>query len=231
MTTKGKKYSSKTIAIIVGVLYIIGTVSGALSGAFGGTIILNPDFLIKVFEKQNQFIIGALLVLTMGLALAMVPVVIYPIAKKHNEILALGCIVFRGALETITYCGIVVGWLVLIPISQEYVTAGASDASYLHTLGTYFLEAGDWSDRISTIVFTIYALMFYYMLYQAKLIPRWLSGWGFISAAVVFIVGMVDMFGVDWGVLWAPLALQEMVMAVWLIIKGFNLSSIPPEPA
>ena len=153
--------TSRKIAIIVGVLYIIGTVSGALSAGFGGLVIGDPDLLMKVSENENKFIVGALLVLTMGLSLAMVPAVMYPIAKKHNEVLALGCLVFRGALETVAYFGIVVSWLVLIPLSHEYIKVGAAEAASLQTLGVYFVEAGDWSDRISTIVFTLYALMFY----------------------------------------------------------------------
>jgi hypothetical protein len=68
--------------------------------------------------------------------------------------------------------------------------------------------------------------MFYYLLYQSKLIPRWLSGWGLIGAILVLAVGLLAMFGLDLGFLWAPLAVQEMVLAVWLIVKGFNPSAI-----
>jgi hypothetical protein len=231
MTSKEKTNSNKMTARIVGVLYIIGTVTGILSLVFGGTIIDDPDYLVKVSENENQFIAGALLVLTMGLALAMVPVMMFPILKKHNQVLALGYVVFRGALETVAYFGTVIGWLLLIPLSQEYVKAGASDAPYFQTLGALVLKVTDSSDYITTLVFSLGALMFSYVLYQSKLIPRWLSGWGFIGAILVLAVGLLAMFGVDLEVLWAPLALQEMVMAVWLIVKGFNSSAIASESA
>ena len=221
--------TNKRTARIVGVLFIIGTVAGFLSLVFGGTIIDDPDYLIKVSENENQFIVGALLVLTMGLALAMVPVMMFPIFKKHNEALALGYVVFRGALETVAYFGTVISWLLLITLSQEYVKAGAPDASYFQTLGTLLLEAGDWSDGISTLAFSLGALMFYYLLYQSKLIPRWLSGWGLIGATLVVAVGLLGMFGSDLAILWAPLAVQEMVLALWLIVKGFNPSAIASE--
>ena len=93
----------KKTAIIVGVLFIIGTVAGILSVVFTGSILDDPDYLIKVSANENQIIIGALFVLIMGFALAMVPVMMFPIFKKHNEALALGYVVFRGALETVTY--------------------------------------------------------------------------------------------------------------------------------
>ena len=127
--------TNKKTARIVGVLFIIGTVAGILSIAFTEPILDDPDYLIKVSTNENQIIIGALLVLIMGLALAMVPVMMFPIFKKHNEALALGYVIFRGGLETVTYIANVISLLLLITLSQEYVKAGAPDASYFQTLG------------------------------------------------------------------------------------------------
>jgi hypothetical protein len=87
----------------VGVLFIIGTVAGILSVVVTGSILADPEYLIKVSANENQIIIGALLVLIMGFALAMVPVMLFPIFKKYNEALALGAVVFRGALEAVAY--------------------------------------------------------------------------------------------------------------------------------
>jgi len=59
----------------------------------------------------------------MGLALAMVPVMLFPIFKKYNEVLALGYVVFRGALEAVTDIAIVITWLFLVTLSREYTAA------------------------------------------------------------------------------------------------------------
>jgi hypothetical protein len=218
-------------AIIVGVLFIIGTVAGALSLPFLGGFIDDPDYLINVSANANQVIIGVLLILIMGFALAMVPVMLFPIFKKHNEALALGSVVFRGALEAVTYIAIVIGWLLLLTVSQEYVKAGAPDASYFQTLGTLLLEADVWSNQILRIVFSLGALMIYYLFYQSKLIPRWLSVWGLIGAILYLAVPLLRMFGSELGILMAPLGVQEMVFALWLIVKGFNSSAIASESA
>jgi hypothetical protein len=229
MTAKEKMNSNRRTAIIVGVLFIIGTVAGVLSGLFLGPFLDDPGDLIKVSANENQIILGALFVLIMAFALAMIPVVMFPIFKKHNETLALGYVVFRGALETFTYIATVISWLLLFTLSQEYVKAGTPDASYFQTLGTLLLEAADSIDLVLTIVFSLGALMFYYLLYQSKLIPRWLSVWGFIGATLVLAVGLLGMFDLDLEILWAPLALNEMVLAVWLIVKGFNSPAIASE--
>lgn len=223
--------SNRRTAIIAGVLFIIGTVAGVLSVVFLGPILDAPDYLFQFSANKTQVIIGALLVIIMGVALAMVPVMMFPILKKQNKALALGYVVFR-ALEAVTSIAIVISWLLLITLSQEYVKAGAPDASYFQTFGTLLLEADDWISPISTIVFILGALMFYYLLYQSKLIPRLISVWGLIAAIPYLAAGLLLMFTIispsstTQIVLMAPLGLQEMVLAVWLIVKGFNSSAI-----
>jgi hypothetical protein len=217
-------------AIIVGVLFIIGTVAGVLAGPF----IIGPalaDPLVKFAANTNQIIIAALLTLVMGFSLSMVPVMLFPILKKHNEVLALGSVVFRGVLEAVMYIAIVINSLFLLVLSQEYVKAGAPEASYFQTLGALLLRADGYLGDILGIVFPIGALMIYYIFYQIKLIPRWLSAWGFLGAIPYLASFLLGMFGFELGILVLPLAVQEMVMAIWLIVKGFNPSAIVSEPA
>jgi len=232
-TIKGSpRGSSRKTAIIVGVLYIIGTVSGVLSLVFAGSILNGPDYLIKVSANENQIITGALFVLVMGLALALVPVVMFPILKKYHEGLAAGYVVFRGALETFSYIVMAISWLLLITLSQEYIKAGAPDVSYYQTLGALVLRGHDSIRSILEIVFPLGALMFYTVLYQSKLIPRWISGWGLAAALLWLAVGLLGLFhliaptSTIQVILSLPIALQEMVMAIWLIARGFNLSPI-----
>jgi hypothetical protein len=216
--------SDRKTAIIVGVLFIIGTLAGVLSVLFTGPILNDPDTLAKAASNQNGLILGALLVLLMGTVLSMIPVMLFPIFRKYNEVLALGAVVFRGVLEAVTYIAIAISWLLLVALAQEYVKAGAPDASYFQTLGALLLKAGDWIAQILAIVFSLGASAIYYLFYRSKLIPRWLSAWGLIGAVLYLAAPLLAMFGVVWEILMAPLALQEMVLAVWLIAKGFDSS-------
>ena len=80
--------------------------------------------------------------------------------------------------------------------------------------------------------FALPALILNFLLYQSKLVPRWLSSWGFVGAALVFANFLLESFGNDpIEILYIPIAVQEMVFAVWLIVKGFNPSAISSEPA
>jgi len=82
------------------------------------------------------------------------------------------------------------------------------------------------------LAFALSALILNFVLYQSKLIPRWLSGWGFVGAALVFANYLLQSFSINpVEILFLPIAVQEMVFAVWLIVKGFNSSAIASESA
>ena len=225
----GDAVRRRKAAIIVGVLFIIGDIAGVLSVVVTRGLLDGPDVLTKIAANQSRLALGALLVLAMGLALAMIPVVTYPIFKKYNGVLALGTVVFRGALETVAYMASAATWLLLLELSRERAAASAG-APNVQTLSDLLVTTqGTIATWFISIVFSIGALMFYYLFYRSRLIPRWLSVWGLAGAALYLAAPLVDMFGHGFGVLMAPLALAEIVLAVWLIVKG--LASPGPEEA
>jgi hypothetical protein len=210
--------TNRKIAMSIGILYIIGTVAGVLSVVTAGSIIGASDYMKEIAAHENRMFLGSLFVLIMGLALAMIPVVAFPVLKKQNETLALGYLVFRGALETVTYLVLIISWLVLVPVSEKgYETAG-----------TVLVDIGKNAATMTAIIFPLAAIMLYSIFYQSRLVPRWISGWGLISIVFALAAAFLDMFDViesessTYTLLVMPIALQEMVMAIWLIAKGFN---------
>jgi Domain of unknown function (DUF4386) len=234
---RGEKstFTDRTTARIVGVLFIIGTVAGALSVLPVFPLADAPYVLRKVGEESGQALLGAFFILVMGFALALIPLVVYPILRAKSEPLALGYVVFRGGLETATYLGLVLVWLVLVSLGREYVAAPGPAATQLETIGAILLEGYDMVGHVVlTIVFALGALMFYYVLFRARLVPRWLSGWGLVAALLWVSAGVLAMFGlVEPGstvqmAMNIPIVIQEMVLAGWLIVKGFDASAIDP---
>lgn len=231
-------------ARIIGLLFIIGTVSGIVSGAFVDPY-LTPtadaaQYLTQLADGGMALMIGAFLVFTMGLSLALIPVLMYPILKRYSEPLAIGYLVFRGALEFVMYLALIGILLTILAVSQGSVSAGATvtgayDSILMLVAGydvVYFV--------LLTIIFALGALIFYVALYRTRLIPRWLAGWGLLAALLWLAWGVAGVFGVfdpastlqvgisipTETVFALPIALQEMVMAIWLIVRGFNRSAI-----
>jgi hypothetical protein len=221
--------SARKTAIIVGVLFITATAAGVLSLFF--TSSLNaPDYLVKISANEPQILIGALLMLIMGFAVAGMGIWMYPIFKRQNEALAMGYAGFR-LIEGVLFIASVVSLMSLLALSQEFVKAGAPEVSHFQTLGMILQGENYWVYHMGTISFGLAALIFYYLLYKSKLIPRWLSVWGLIGMPFWFIVSFWIMFGLDPSspistLLYLPIAVNEMVLAVWLIVKGFDSSAI-----
>jgi hypothetical protein len=214
--------TSRKIATTVGVLFITGTVAGVLSVVATSGLFGTPIDLKTISSDASRIEMGALLVLVMGLALAVVPVVIFPILRRQNQTLAIGYVVFRGALETAGTLGIVICWLLLVEVAQQHAAAGAQS----QVIGDALVKATDPIAGVSAIVFSLGAMMLYDVLYTAALIPRWISGWGLIAAVSYLVGGLAALFGASSDLWYMPMLPQEMVMAVWLIVKGFSPAAI-----
>ena len=217
-------------AIVVGVLFIVATALSLISSSMLGSIIGAPNYLTNVAANGNQIIIGALLELAAAISVMLIPAVMFPVLKQHSEGMALGYFGFR-ILEAVTLFVGAMSALLLLTLSQQYVNVGAPAVSSFQISGALLLAARNWAFPLNPLVFGPGALILYSVLYQADLIPRWLSVWGLIGAAMVFVFGLLGMFGNILIFLAIPIAVQEMVMAVWLIVKGFNPSAFANNAA
>jgi len=225
-------------AIIVGVLFITATVVSSLYYVILTPILNAPDYLINVSENEIQVIIGVLFYLIDCAAVVVIPIMLFPIFKKHNEALALGYVGSR-IIESVTLIVGHISLLSLLTLSQEYVQAAAPDASHFQALGALLLAVIDWTHLLGVeivfastalIVFASTALILNYLLYKSKLVPRFISVWGLIGAILLLAEGLLGMFGFsltsEISIFSLPIAVQEMVLAIWLIVKGFNPSAI-----
>jgi len=227
MTAIETRGATKKTARIVGILFLIATAAGILSIIFLRSL-NTTDYLINISANGNKIIIGTLLDLIMAAAIFGIPVMLFPILKKHNENIARGYLVAR-IFEAIPVIVGAISLLSLLTLSQTFVLSGATNDIYFQTFGSVLLITRDWTDLIGTqIVFSLTALILNYSLYKSKIIPRFISIWGLIGALLILVAGLLGMFGVISSfstisvVLFAPIAIQEMVFAVWLIVKGFN---------
>jgi hypothetical protein len=224
-TTKGSpRGTNRKTAIIVGILYIIGTVAG-ISSVFLAGPNLGNDYLARVVSHGNTLMLGALAVLVMGFALAFIPFLLFPIFPKRHWALASGYVVFRGALETVSTMALAACWWTLVSVGREFPAALAS-------VGPALRMGGDAGQLMGSFAFGIGALVLYSLLFMTRLVPRWISVWGFIAIVMQLASAFLQLFGALSStaaldtILNLPILVQEMVMAVWLIAKGFNPSAI-----
>ena len=229
--------TNRGIAVVAGVLWIIATVADLISRvAFVTPILDAPDYLTKISTNENQVLLGALFLFIGAAAAPGIALALYPVLRKHNEGLALGSVGFR-LIEGALYVGIVVCLLLLVTLSQESAKSGTPASSAFQVQAALLMAARDSLGQVAVLTFGLGALCYYWVFYQSRLVPRWLSAWGLVGIALVMVSGLLVMLrliepmSTTQIVLALPIGVQEMVMAVWLIAKGFNPSAIAAESA
>jgi hypothetical protein len=220
MTTNRKN------AILTGVFFILATVFGAVCALNMNPILGASDYLASMAVNQKQIVLGTVLNFAMALCCAGVGLSLFPVLRKYSEGVAIGTAGFR-IIESILQILNVIFMVFLLQLSHEYVLAGSPASSQFQVVGTVIQAGSNWiSNSGMLLCWGVAAVMYYSLFYQYRLIPRWISLWGLIGIALTIIVATLTMFDAKFVSLqfaFAPIAVQEMVMAVWLIVKGFSL--------
>jgi len=226
----------RSAATTAGILYIIGTVAGVLSMSASATVRGAGDPLAAAAEHSGAVVTGALLVLVMGLSLAFVPVVLFPVLRRVDEALAVGYLVIRGAVETVCYLLLAIGWLLLVPLG-EVMSSGPGTASPAGVhLGSLPLNS-EAVNAVLGLVFCLGGVMFYLLLYRSRIVPRWIAVWGLVAIPFYVAAHLLAMYSVIGAnssgqvLMFMPMAVQEMVLAVWMIARGFRPAAGPTAPA
>ena len=224
--------TNRLIAVVAGALFITATAADLISRvAFVQPVLGDPVDLARIGANENQVLLGALFMFVGAAAAAGIAIALYPVLRQYNEGLALGSVGFR-LIEGALHIGIVVCLLLLVSLSQESANAGASASSVYMVPAALVLAARDALGEAAVLAFGIGGFMYYWVFYRSRLVPRWLSAWGFVAIVSVVVSGvlvmldLIEPMSTTQIVLALPIFLQEMVLAVWLIAKGFDPSAI-----
>ena len=193
------------------------------SGVRTGSI---SDILVNISKNLTRMRISTLVALINCLAIILLGSMFYIVFMDEYKIIALvalGCFLAEG----ITLAVSKIGAYSLIPLGQEFVNAGAPESSYYQTLGNFLYYGVDRRGYdIHMLFFSLGAILWYYLLYISNVIPRALSLWGLVAVCLLTIPILLELFERDLfpaaGILALPYLPFELVLGIWLIIKGFN---------
>lgn len=227
--------SDQKTAIIVGILFLVNFVANLIGSTYVEAILEKdyPDYLVDLHSNETLVVIAELLEVMCAAALVGIAIMMLPILKRHNEHIAHGFLTFR-ILEAAMMVVSISFTLALLTLSEDYDDAGtAADASY-ETLGAFAVAGRYWAFKMVLIFLILGALMFYYLLYQTQLVPRFISLWALIAVTLIFGAVLLEMLGVSafsydefpGTFIYLFGAPYEPVLGIWLIIKGFNPAAI-----
>jgi len=219
-------------ARIAGLFYLVAAAASIIALGLYQPILFNPDYLLQGAKNANQIILGAFLELLSVGTVAGTAIMLFPYLRKFNESLGLAYFCFRFIEAILILIG-VVSVLSLLTLSQAYSKAVSPGMATYQATGSLLKSVHDWTFILGpNFMLGINTFIYSFIFYQTKLIPRKISLIGLAGAILIFIASLLEMFGIFpqlsvWGALFAiPVFVYEMTLAIWLIIKGFNLKHL-----
>lgn len=222
-------------AVTVGTLFLIALILNLIASGILNPVLEIPDYLSHVHANKNKVIFANLLNFICAIAMILIPLALYPVVKKEYKNLASAYVVFR-ALEGILFIYLAIQTLLFISLSKTFEHAESLSISVLQAIGSSVQAEIQWATIIYIIIFTLGGATFYYLLYKTKLVPRFLSVWGFLAIILLFTGAILAIFGVGlfnqmplmkgMSFFAPPIALNELVLGIWLITKGYSSASV-----
>lgn len=220
-------------SIATGTLFIIATIA-ALAAAELQPVLTGDDYLTGVAQQDQRLAIAAICYLIAAGTSVGIAIALHPLLAKVDAALALGSVVFR-AIEAVFYTVAVVGLLAVLTLARQLGTAPAESRPAIRAIADNLVGVRDHATLVGVIAFSVGALMYYGLLYRSRLIPRWLSGWGVAATLLMLFACVLALFAgrpvTGYAFLILPILVQEMVLACWLLVKGFSPSVTTDAPS
>lgn len=227
MTYQDRTNSYRTTARIVGVLILTATITYMLGSGILDSLLSAPDYLAQLSAAGTQVILGALLKFVGAAANVSIGVVIFHLLRKYNETIAIGYVatrIFDGV-------GVMLGGIAalsLLALSRQMVQVGAEGAPYALTLGNLIVAGSDTMFIVTMMALGLGSMPFCYLLYRTRLVPRPLAALGFAGYVALLVGSGLELAGLNLQMLhYVPGGLFELILPLWLIVKGFNATTAP----
>ena len=222
------------IARVTGVLFLITFITSIPAYFFYVPVLDDPRYVVGA-GADARVSFGAFLELMLIIANIGTAVVLYPVVKRVNEILALGYVTAR-----IVECAfIAVGILSLLTVvALRQGAAAGADAGSLVTAGQSLVALHEWTRQLGPgfVVGVGNGLILGYLMYRSRLVPRGMAVLGLIGGPLIIVTGVGVLLGVleeggVWQVAVIPEFFWELSLGIWLTVRGFNPSAaILSEP-
>lgn len=209
---------------VVGALFLLSTGAFLVGSGMLDPVLHRTDLLVSVDSNRMSMFAGWFLELINAIAVVGIAMLLQPTLKKYHEAFAFGYFASR-VMESALLMLSLIGPLILLALSKPSISAGVTGSgdSYLQMLGYLSIEAHYLLFDMAMLVLSLGSLLFCYILYRSRLVPRWLSMIGLIGYTALLASSSLSIAGLDLGaILYIPGAIFEIALPVWLIVKGFN---------
>lgn len=218
--------------IVIGIFYIVAAVSAVIAVVLYNPLLSDDWFLSRLNGLETSILIGVVSDILLIISAVGTAFMLFPYVRLRNEHTALGYLCFRF-MEAVFIAIGVVSILGLLSLSSTFeASTMANDDAYLY-MGNVLQSFHAWTQILGpNLMLGLNTILYSYILYKTELVPKSLSFFGMLTAILVFLAGLLNMFGIIGtfstikGFIALPIGIFELSLATWLIIKGFNIEKL-----
>jgi hypothetical protein len=224
--------SARKIALVTGVFFMITIIPAPIAQFFLYDSVLNDvDYIVGAGADANVRL-GAFLEVIIAIAIIGTAVTLFPLLKRQHESFALGYVAARIFESTMIVVGII-GLLSVVTLRQEFAGVAGAEAASLVEDGRSLVAIHDWTFLLGPgLMPGLNDIMLGYLLYASRLVPRALALLGIVAGPVHFasfvavLLGVIEAGSVGQVIASIPVAAFEVILGIWLIVRGFNPSAV-----
>jgi hypothetical protein len=225
----------QTLARVTGVLFLITYLTSIPAlFVFYAPVLKDPGYITGA-GPDTSVLLGAFLEVLLIIANIGTTVALFPILKRQNEVLALGYVTARLVESGF----IAVGILSLVTVVRLRQTAAGADAAALTVVGQALVAIHDWTFLLGPgfVVGVGNGLLLGYLMYRTGLVPRPMALLGLVggpllcASGIAVLFGVLEQGGVEQNIASLPEFLWELLLGIYLTVRGFRPSVDAAEPA
>jgi hypothetical protein len=213
----------KTNSRIAGVTFLVYIAAGLTSLAISGRAVSGEGIAAKLAgyaEHATDVRVAFIFSLLSVFCALVLAVTLHAITRDEDNDLAMLGMVFR--------VGEGVGGALPVSLSLLWLATAtgvdAPDTATAHALGRFLQKVGGWQTLTAATLFAVGSTCFCWLLLRGRMIPVPLAWLGVLASVLLVVTLPLQLAGFFSGrffdLIWIPMALFEIVLALWLIIKG-----------
>ena len=224
--------SVRKSALVAGVLFLITFITSIPALALYGPVLNDANYIVGG-GADGRIFTGAFLEVLLAIANIGTAVTLFPVIKRQNESLALGYVAARIVESTIVVVGIV-SILAVVTMRRDFAGSTGGDAATLVIAGKALVAIHNGTFMLGPAFCAGIenGLILGYLMYRSGLVPRPMAVLGLAGGTLAFAAATAELFGLfpqvsgTAFIVTFPEALWELLLGIWLTVKGFRPSPI-----
>lgn len=218
--------------ILIGIFYIVAAASAVMAVLLYQPLLSGDWYMAVVNGSKTAVLVGVMNDILLIMTAVGTAVMLFPYVRLWNEHSALAYLCFRF-MEAVFIAIGVVSILGLLSLSSAYGAGQFVNEGAYHQIGSVLQSFHAWTSILGpNLMLGLNTLLYSYLLYKTEIVPKRLALFGMLTAVMVFLAGLLNMFDIIGplstlkGLIALPVGIYELSLATWLIIKGFNTKKL-----